>query len=147
MAIRSKRPCRRCRTLTSNKSGLCNAHELDQAEQRRTAGRERNQEFLHLYGTAWKKARAAFLRENPLCAECQRQGRLTPANTVDHVKAHRGDLTLFWDRSNWEALCRSCHSRVTAARDGGFGNKPSNKASQSCGVDGLPTDVRHHWNR
>lgn len=122
MAIRSKRPCRRCRALTSNKSGLCDAHEVAAAEERREADRERNKPFLHLYGTAWKKARLSFLREFPLCAECQRQGRLTPANTVDHVIAHRGDMALFWDRNNWEALCRSCHSRVTASRDGGFGN-------------------------
>jgi 5-methylcytosine-specific restriction protein A len=41
---------------------------------------------------------------------------------VDHIVPHRGDLTVFWDRSRWQALCASCHGRKTAARDGGFGN-------------------------
>jgi 5-methylcytosine-specific restriction enzyme A len=107
----------------------------------------RDNSFIHLYGTAWKKARASFLREFPLCAECKRQGILKPANTVDHIVAHKGDMDLFWDRGNWESLCRSCHSRVTAKRDGGYGNKPSDKAGKACGLDGLPTDLKHHWNR
>ncbi|WP_338153338.1 hypothetical protein [Pseudophaeobacter leonis] len=25
--------------------------------------------------------------------------------------AHRGDMRLFWDRSNWQPLCTSCHNR------------------------------------
>ena len=33
------------------------------------------------------------------------------ATDVDHIIAHRGDPKLFWDQSNWRALCHSCHSR------------------------------------
>ncbi|WP_304879789.1 HNH endonuclease [uncultured Parasutterella sp.] len=29
---------------------------------------------------------------------------------------------MFWDESNWQALCKRCHDRKTAAEDGGFGN-------------------------
>jgi 5-methylcytosine-specific restriction endonuclease McrA len=29
---------------------------------------------------------------------------------VDHITPHRGDLKLFWQRSNWQALCTPCHS-------------------------------------
>ncbi|MBB4267611.1 HNH endonuclease [Roseospira visakhapatnamensis] len=66
---------------------------------------------------AWKRARRAFLAEHPVCAVCG-----APATVVDHIVPHRGDLTVFWDRSRWQALCASCHGRKTAARDGGFGN-------------------------
>ncbi|MEC7815831.1 HNH endonuclease signature motif containing protein [Marinobacter alkaliphilus] len=59
---------------------------------------------------------------NPLCAECSRQGRITAATDVDHIIPHRGDLKLFWSRSNWQSLCHPCHSRKTAREDGGFGN-------------------------
>ena len=33
--------------------------------------------------------------------------------TVDHIIPHRGDPELFWDRSNWQALCKNCHDRKT----------------------------------
>jgi 5-methylcytosine-specific restriction protein A len=35
------------------------------------------------------------------------------ATDVDHVVPHRGDRQLFWDTSNHQALCHSCHSRKT----------------------------------
>ncbi|WP_323784771.1 HNH endonuclease signature motif containing protein [Thalassovita sp.] len=33
------------------------------------------------------------------------------ATVVDHIKAHRGDERLFWDRTNWQPLCAPCHNR------------------------------------
>jgi 5-methylcytosine-specific restriction protein A len=65
------------------------------------------------YDARWRKARALFLRQHPLCAECRRNGALTPATVVDHIIPHRGDLTLFWDQKNWQPLCKSCHDRKT----------------------------------
>lgn len=64
------------------------------------------------YGYKWQKARERFLEKNLLCVYCQRDGRVTAANVVDHVTAHRGDMKLFWQESNWQALCSSCHSSV-----------------------------------
>ncbi|MCB4811684.1 HNH endonuclease [Methylovorus menthalis] len=46
--------------------------------------------------------------------------RLTPATVVDHIKPHRGDMALFWDRNNWQAMAKECHDRKTAREDGGF---------------------------
>jgi 5-methylcytosine-specific restriction protein A len=60
--------------------------------------------------------------DHPLCEECKRNGRLTPATVVDHITPHKGNRELFWDESNWQALCKSCHDRKTAKEDGGFGN-------------------------
>jgi 5-methylcytosine-specific restriction protein A len=45
-----------------------------------------------------------------------------PATEVDHKKAHHGDQGLFWDRYNWQALCKPCHSRKTAEEDHRWGN-------------------------
>lgn len=64
------------------------------------------------YTYAWQKASKAFLRERPLCAFCDREGRVTAATLVDHIEPHRGDMALFWDRSNWQPLCTPCHSSV-----------------------------------
>lgn len=62
------------------------------------------------YGYRWQQARARFLAEHPLCVMCQSEGRVEPATVVDHVVPHRGDPSLFWDRSNWMSLCARCHS-------------------------------------
>ncbi|HOO52277.1 MAG TPA: HNH endonuclease signature motif containing protein, partial [Alphaproteobacteria bacterium] len=48
-----------------------------------------------------------------LCVECERKGHVIPATVVDHIIPHRGDETLFWDESNWQALCKKCHDRKT----------------------------------
>lgn len=58
------------------------------------------------YGSEWQAARADHLARHPCCAMCS-----APATVVDHIKAHRGDKTLFWDRSNWQSLCAPCHNR------------------------------------
>jgi 5-methylcytosine-specific restriction enzyme A len=62
------------------------------------------------YGYKWQKAREAYLSKHPLCVYCEREGRVTPATVVDHIEAHRGDMKLFWDSSNWQSLCATHHS-------------------------------------
>lgn len=67
------------------------------------------------YKTArWRTERKAFLQRHKFCAECASLGLDVLAQEVDHKIPHRGDARLMWDRSNWQALCRSCHSRKTA---------------------------------
>lgn len=66
-----------------------------------------------MYGRSWRAARLNFLAEHPLCVQCLAEGRTVEATDVDHVIPHRGNGTLFWDRSNWCALCHSCHSSKT----------------------------------
>lgn len=65
------------------------------------------------YGHRWRKLRLMFLRANPLCAQCQADGRVAAATDVHHIQAKRDGGADAWD--NLEALCHSCHSRVTAA--------------------------------
>lgn len=76
------------------------------------------------YSVAWEKARAGFLAKHPWCECPEHKGTPNPppSDTVDHIKPHKGDKTLFWDRSNWRAMAHACHSRATASFDGGFGN-------------------------
>lgn len=62
------------------------------------------------YGGRWQRARVAFLRSNPLCVHCQREGLVTAATLVDHRIPHRGDMVLFWDQTNWDPLCATHHS-------------------------------------
>ena len=65
------------------------------------------------YDARWREARALFLKQNPLCAFCQAEGKIVPATVVDHIIPHRGDQRLFWDQANWESLCERHHNEKT----------------------------------
>ena len=75
------------------------------------------------YGRAWQKARKKYLEVHPLCVECMKEGRYVRATDVDHIIPHRGDQKLFWDESNWQALCHRHHSMKTRKED----NRPEYK--------------------
>ncbi len=75
------------------------------------------------YNYQWRKATQRFKMENPLCVECLAEGRVTAVQVVDHIVPHKGDVDLFWDRGNWQSLCKKHHSQKTAKQDGGFGNR------------------------
>lgn len=93
------------------------------------------------YGARWRRLRERFLSEHPLCEECLERGRAVPATDVDHIRPHRGDEALMWDEENLQALCHACHSRKTAAEDGGFGNATRQKAPiANHGVGGSKVD-------
>ena len=62
------------------------------------------------YNYRWQKSSKIFLKRNPLCAFCLAQGKYSEATLVDHIKPHRGNKQTFWDMSNWQALCTTCHA-------------------------------------
>ena len=65
-----------------------------------------------LYGYRWQVRSKRFLAAHPLCIMCQRQGRPTAATVVDHIVRHKGNVTLFWDETNWQPLCKPHHDRT-----------------------------------
>ena len=84
---------------------------------------DRDRAVIHrLYGYKWQQARKAWLMAHPLCVHCQAQGIDELATEVDHIESHCGDRALFWNKGNWQSLCKPCHSRKTALEDGGFGH-------------------------
>lgn len=104
------KPCiyRGCPKLTEDK--YCNEHKEFNMKERATAT-ERG------YDSKWRRGRSRFLKVNPLCVRCKEEDRLVKATVVDHVKPHRGDKILFWDESNWQALCKRCHDKKTMTED------------------------------
>lgn len=51
--------------------------------------------------------RAALFQRAPLCAECERQGRIAPATQRDHVvPLAEGGAD---DTTNEQGLCDACH--------------------------------------
>ena len=105
---------------------------LDQRIRNREYDERRGSARKRGYTHQWDKAAAAFKREHPLCRMCEQQGRVTPAFAVDHIIPHKGDMTLFWDRSNWQPLCREHHDidKQRIERGG--------RARQQVGPDGWP---------
>jgi 5-methylcytosine-specific restriction protein A len=71
------------------------------------------------YTWDWEKAAHAHKVANPLCRPCLQEGRITPADEVDHIIPHHGDMALFWDRDNWQSICRPCHEAKTAREQTG----------------------------
>ena len=101
--------------------------------------------------TRWRKERVIFLAANPDCVKCAKRGKKAKAIAVDHIIKHDDDKELFFDQTNWQGLCVSCHSEKTAQRDGGFGNKIKERHDPEktigCDMRGIPLDKNHHWNR
>ena len=70
---------------------------------------------------AWTAYSKQYRAEHPTCVRCEQAGRVTASKVVDHIRPHRGDLELFWDPANHQALCKRCHDAKTAREDGGGG--------------------------
>ena len=104
------KPCRHpgCPKLTDGM--YCEGHARLHASDRASAS-------VRGYDSRWEKARRRFLKAHPLCVRCMEQERLVKASVVDHIVPHRGDAELFWDESNWQALCKSCHDHKTMTED------------------------------
>ena len=62
----------------------------------------------------WQRLRRRVLSEQPFCAMREKRERCRlVATEVDHIKPHRGDRRLFFDRANLQPMCRSCHAQKT----------------------------------
>lgn len=96
----------------------------------------------NIYGSKrWRKLRAQILRENPMCVCPECGGKRLPANTVDHKEPHRGNMVLFWDRRNLQALNKHCHDSWKQKQEGGKSYDPT----KGCDTFGYPNDPAHHW--
>ena len=58
-------------------------------------------------GVSPKKSKSAALFRTAVCIE--NGAGQAHACHLDYIIPHRGDMRLFWDESNWQALCESCH--------------------------------------
>lgn len=70
--------------------------------------RKRSADLYHT--TRWTKLSRRYRMAHPLCAECQRNGRIEPATCVDHIVpwpvcGEQG----FFDESNLQPLCNKCN--------------------------------------
>ena len=92
---------------------LPKSHGGNNATRHKLPEQKRNSNAMG-YNYRWQKFRESFLRKNPLCVECRKNGKVVVATDVDHIVPHRGDMKLFWLPGNVQGLCRSHHSEKTA---------------------------------
>lgn len=85
------------------------------------AGRKDDPHWRFIRSARWQRFRRWFLARHPLCAECERTGRATPATDVDHITRRRERPDLALDESNCQALCKPCHARKTRSESRGTG--------------------------
>lgn len=75
--------------------------------------RHANTEFYQ--STVWRKLRLVKLEQQPLCEECLKRDRHTPAQIVDHiVPIDRGGAPL--DLKNLQSLCNRHNSKSARER-------------------------------
>ena len=120
MPRRPQQPCRLqgCNTRHRNKHGYCDDHQAmatgwRRSHQHTTASREG-------YGKVWRVKRLKILqRDDYLCQECKRNGIVTAATDVDHIKSKAQGGTD--EDSNLQSLCKPCHKAKTIAERAGAG--------------------------
>ena len=96
------------------------------------------------YNTAnWQRLRKAHLSIEPLCRGCLPH-RITPANTVDHVRAISEGGHAFPGHDGLASYCPACHSSKTA-RGAEAGAVRSSKPRKGCDANGNPLDPAHPW--
>ena len=114
MPTKPKKPCAHhgCPELTDSR--FCEAHAKQ--DMREYDKFRRSPEHRNRYGRAWKRIRDRYITAHPLCEQCERNNKITPAQEVHHIKPLSQGGT--HDEQNLMALCTPCHSEITA-REGG----------------------------
>lgn len=110
------RPCKICRKLTTNKNGFCDEHKSVGEEQVKRWQAQydlrRGSPSRRGYDATWVKVRKTYLMQHPLCEQCEKEGRITPAREVHHIIALQDGGNRL-DESNFMAVCHACHQKFT----------------------------------
>ncbi len=61
------------------------------------------------YGWDWDRLAARYRRNNPICEECERRGRIELMVHVDHMIPVADAPELRLDEDNLQSLCLDCH--------------------------------------
>lgn len=127
-----RKVCRKsgCGRLTEHT--FCEKHEHEkrvvQKQTFKELDKQRGSRHERGYTSKWSRYSVLYRQSNPICVMCEKRGIIKVANCVDHIVPVTGsDDPLFWEPTNHQSLCTACHSRKTAAEDGGFGNRKVNQ--------------------
>ena len=102
MPISAPKPCSHpgCGVLVRDGTSRCAKHP-------KAAWAKKPDAVKRVAGRKLQAMRTRLFAENPLCVECERQGRVTLATQRDHVLSlEEGGRD---DDSNVQGLCHACH--------------------------------------
>lgn len=92
-----------CPDLAIPGSAYCTKHQKQKTDRS-------TYKYHQLYSMpSWRKIRRKFLIDHPVCVQCGAK-----ATVVDHIIPHNGNMELFYELSNLQPLCASCHNAKTA---------------------------------
>lgn len=123
MAQRRMRECkhRGCIKLTRREHGYCEEHEREYLDKVNAAKkkwkiennykRPRNSKVEKFYSSKqWQQLREYIkARDNYLCQDCLKEGRITIANQVHHIEPILKDWDKRFDEDNLVSLCNEHH--------------------------------------
>jgi 5-methylcytosine-specific restriction protein A len=90
----------------------------------------------------WRRLRLAKLQEQPLCEVCLMRGRVTPANTVDHIVSINAGGDAFPTLDGLMSMCVACHNSKTRRTDQPYA-KGDGIAYKGADASGMPIDPNH----
>lgn len=122
-----------CPQHAEDGSSYCEAHQKSrlEASRERDRARYKNTPWRKLYDQKawWGHLQPFILARDPICKICNREG----AYIADHIRDHKGDLTLFFDPNNLRGVCKRCHD---ARRTAGSNPQTETNAPVATGTPG-----------
>lgn len=114
----AKHPCPYpgCGVLVDYGKRYCPTHQAQadaQKQERASVYDKTRTEAKFYHSSRWQKLRNWFIKNNPLCVQCLREGRVTTATVVDHIEEIK-DGGARYDINNLQSLCHACHNDKTA---------------------------------
>lgn len=121
-----RKPCRTCGQLTNGT--YCEKHqkkkEAEVVVQRIKYDKERGTAASRGYNYRWSKYSEQYRKDHPLCVMCEAKGKVVLTECVDHIIAVNGpDDPLFWEPTNHQGLCNTCHNIKSEAEGNRYNNK------------------------
>lgn len=127
MGLRRLMECKKigCYKLTRNKTGYCDEHEPEYLKKVELKNKEwkiknhykapsKNTKEEKFYSSkSWQDLRNYIkARDNYLCQECLKEGRITEATQVHHIVTILEDFNKRFDEENLVSLCNYHHKKA-----------------------------------
>jgi 5-methylcytosine-specific restriction enzyme A len=132
--MRPRIPCKEpwCPETVPPGTRYCDEHRAKNA---RDHDRRRGSSTARGYSYRWEKYSKRYRRLHPVCCDPhgfhEEIGAVVATEEVDHIEPVSGpDDPRFWDPSNHQPLCKSCHSYKTATENGRWTGKPDREVKE-----------------
>jgi 5-methylcytosine-specific restriction endonuclease McrA len=118
-----------CRVAIPLNERYCTKHSKDAPKRSYASSKQRSEyearEQAFYHSKQWKNLSKQWRLSHVLCAQCEREGRITEGRLVDHIQPIR--TAYGWqhrlDESNLQTLCFQCHSDKTTREVYGRGGR------------------------